>query len=75
MNRTGEETIDMVKFKKQVFDYTESFKFNKVVSSFMILLNENKSKNLTDECKQELIEVLSIYMPNISSKMWGGKNN
>jgi leucyl-tRNA synthetase len=73
MSRTGEETIDMVKFKKQVFDYTESFKFNKVVSSFMILLNENKSKNLTNECKQELIEVLSIYMPNISYKMWGGK--
>jgi len=75
MSRTGSETIDMVKFKKQVFDYTESFKFNKVVSSFMILLNENKNKNLTDECKQELVAVLSIYMPNISSKMWGGKNN
>ena len=66
MSRTGNETIDMVKFKKQVFDYTESFKFNKVVSSFMILLNENKSKNLTDECKQELVSVLSIYMPNVS---------
>lgn len=65
MSRTGTETIDMVKFKKQVFDYTESFKFNKVVSSFMILLNENKGKNLTDECKQELVAVLSIYMPNV----------
>ncbi len=74
MTRTGEETIDMDKFKKQVFDYTESFKFNKVVSSFMILLNENKRKNLTDECKQELIEVLSIYMPNISYKMWNEEN-
>ncbi len=67
MSRTGTENIDMGKFKKQVFDYTESFKFNKVVSSFMILLNENKSKNLTDECKQELVEVLSIYMPNVSN--------
>jgi len=65
MSRTGTETIDMVKFKKQVFAYTESFKFNKVVSSFMILLNENKSKNLTDECKQEIVAVLSIYMPNV----------
>lgn len=67
MSRTGSETIDIVKFKKQVFDYTESFKFNKVVSSFMILLNENKSKNLTDECKQELVAVLNIYMPNVSN--------
>jgi hypothetical protein len=40
INKNGEETIDLVKFKKQIFDYTESFKFNKVVSSFMILLNE-----------------------------------
>lgn len=74
MSRTGEETIDMVKFKKQIFDYTESFKFNKVVSSFMILLNENKSKSLTDECKRELIEVLSIYMPNIRLKILGLNN-
>lgn len=70
MNRTGDDTIDITKFKKQIFDYTESFKFNKVVSSFMILLNENKNKNLTNECKQELIQLLSIYMPNISSKMF-----
>jgi leucyl-tRNA synthetase len=70
MSRTGEETIDIVSFKKQIFEYTESFKFNKVVSSFMVLLNENKSKNLTSKCKQELIEVLSIYMPNISSKIY-----
>jgi leucyl-tRNA synthetase len=69
MGRTGNEIIDIDNFKKQVFDYTESFKFNKVVSSFMILLNENKNKNLTNKCKQELIEVLSIYMPNISSKI------
>ncbi len=69
MSRTGEDAIDIEKFKKQIFDYTESFKFNKVVSSFMILVNENKSKNLTDECKKELISILQIYMPNIYSKM------
>lgn len=75
MNRTGEETIDMAKFKKQIFDYTESFKFNKVVSSFMILLNENKNKNLTENCKEEIIDLINIYMPNFRIKMWGGKNN
>lgn len=69
MSRTGDEVIDLSKFKKQVFDYTESFKFNKVVSSFMILLNENKTKNLTNECKQELISMLEIYMPNIRTKI------
>ena len=69
MSRTGEETVDIEKFKKQIFDYTESFKFNKVVSSFMILLNENKNKNLTEECKTEIINLLSIYMPNFKLKM------
>lgn len=69
MSRTGEETIDLEKFKKQIFDYTESFKFNKVVSSFMVLLNENKSKNLTEECKEEIIELANIYMPNFRAKM------
>ncbi len=65
MSRTGGDSIDLLKFKQQIFNYTESFKFNKVVSSFMILMNENKDKNLTNECKQELIEVLQIYMPTI----------
>lgn len=75
MNRKGEETIDLVKFKKQIFDYTESFKFNKVVSSFMILMNENKNKNLTVECQEEIIDLLNIYMPNFRLKMWGVEKN
>lgn len=54
---------------KNDFEFTESFKFNKVVSSFMILLNENRSKNLTDSCKKEIIELLKIYMPGIESKI------
>lgn len=70
ISRSGDDTIDFTKFKKQIFDYTESFKFNKVVSSFMILLNENKSKNLSDKSKKELVELLKIYMPNIEFKVW-----
>lgn len=69
IGRSGNDTIDFTKFKKQIFDYTESFKFNKVVSSFMILLNENKSKNLSNESKKELVELLKIYIPNIESKV------
>jgi leucyl-tRNA synthetase len=73
MSKTGDDTIDLSKFKKTIFDYTESFKFNKVVSSFMILLNENKNKNLTMECKEELIDLLNIYMPTFRLKSWGWK--
>ena len=66
LDKTGEETIDIESFKKTVFDFTDAFKFNKVVSSFMILLNQNKNKALTSECKEELISLLEIYMPSIT---------
>lgn len=68
MQKEGTETIDLSKFRKQIFDYTESFKFNKVVSSFMIFFNENKNKELTNECKNEILDLLQIYMPSIRKK-------
>lgn len=66
---TGEETIDIEKFKKTIFDFTDAFKFNKVISSFMIFLNQNKNKSLTPECKEELIKLIEIYMPGIKEKI------
>jgi leucyl-tRNA synthetase len=69
MSRTGYESIDLTVFKKQIFDYTEAFKFNKVVSSFMILLNDNRLKDLNVESKEEFISLLEIYMPGIRNKM------
>jgi leucyl-tRNA synthetase len=69
LNRSGDDNIDISKFKKTIFDYTESFKFNKVVSSFMILVNENKKLNLNQQCKNEIIELLEIYMPNFKNKL------
>ena len=67
--KTGEETIDIEKFKETIFNFTDSFKFNKVVSSFMILLNQNKNKALTPECKEQLIQLLEIYTPGIRAKL------
>lgn len=69
LKQDGEEKIDLTDFKKTIFNYTESFKFNKVVSSFMILLNENKNKQLHPETKRELVDVLKIYMPGIEEKI------
>lgn len=65
MSRDGNDNIDIEKFKIEIFNYTEAFKFNKVVSSFMTLLNSHKSKNLTPECRNELISLLKIYMPSV----------
>lgn len=66
MSREGTDVIDIEPFKKKVFDYTESFKFNKVVSEFMILTNNNRTKNITKETKSEIIEIIKIYMPGIN---------
>lgn len=68
MSRTGEDEIDIESFRKKVFSYTESFKFNKVVSEFMTILNSFKSKSLTINQKEEIISILEIYMPGIRSK-------
>lgn len=66
MSRTGTESIDLEKFRQSIYSYTESFKFNKVVSEFMILVNQNRTKDLSLECKAQVIEILKIFMPGLS---------
>lgn len=63
MGREGTDIIDIEAFKKKIFDYTESFKFNKVVSEFMTIVNKERLKNLTPEIKNQLVELIKIYMP------------
>ena len=65
MAREGDDEIDIERFKTTVFDYTESFKFNKVVSEFMTLVNKERTKNIKPKIKEELISLLEIYMPDI----------
>jgi hypothetical protein len=67
--KEGTETIDLQNFKETIFNYTKAFKFNKVVSSFMILLNKNKHLNLKTDCKNEITKLLEIYMPDVKNKI------
>jgi len=69
LSETGTDVIDIEKFTKEIFNYTDNFKFNKVVSSFMILLKQNKNKKITNECKEKLYNLLEIYMPNIKKNV------
>lgn len=69
LKEEGQDEIDLESFEKRIFDYTEAFKFNKVVSEWMILLNNNKSKKLSAPQKQKIKELLEIYMPNITTKL------
>ena len=66
MSREGDEVIDIEQFKQRVFGYTESFKFNKVVSEFMTLVNNHRTKNITPQIKTELIKMIKIYMPGFN---------
>jgi leucyl-tRNA synthetase len=66
MSREGEDVVDIEPFKEKICNFTESFKFNKVVSEFMILVNNNRTKNIKPEIKKELIEIIKIYIPGIN---------
>lgn len=66
MSRDGEDSIDIVLFQNKIFELTEKFKFNKVVSEFMILVNENRTKNLNSSDRMKLVSLLKVYMPGFS---------
>ncbi len=57
------------KLQNDIIKYTEGFKFNKVVSTFMIFYNENKDIVLTRNEKIGIIHWLEIYMPGIRNKI------
>ncbi len=63
------DVIDVNSFKEKIFNYTDSFKFNKVVSEFMTVTNSNRLKNLNYETKEELISLIEIYIPGIRIKL------
>lgn len=60
---SGGETIDMAKLKSDVDGYVESFKFNKVVSTFMEFYNKNKDKVMDFETAEELKKMFCIFAP------------
>lgn len=64
LSTEGSETIDLNSFKNKINDYTNSFKFNKVVSSFMEFYNTNKNKTLTKEISNEIEIILKCFIPN-----------
>lgn len=65
----GNETLDFESFERDILNYSDSFKFNKVVSEFMILFNNNKNKKLDFETKNKILNLLEVYMPTIKDKI------
>jgi len=62
------EKIDLNAFTKQIDGYVESFKFNKVVSSFMEFYNNNKNKVIDKETAGELIKIFHTFAPGFILK-------
>lgn len=69
ISREGTESIDFDKFKTTVYNYSNSFKFNKVVSEFMTLVKSCRHLNINSQQKQEIITLLEVYMPGIKRKI------
>ena len=59
---TGEK-IDLSAFVKQIDGYVESFKFNKVMSSWMEFYNSNKNKVIDKNTADELIKIFKNFAP------------
>ncbi len=58
------ETIDLTKFIEDVDGFTESFKFNKVVSTFMEFYNKNKNKTINKSTADELVNIFKCFAPS-----------
>lgn len=54
------ETIDLNEFKRIIIGYFDSWKVNKVVSTWMEFYNKNKGKVISKKTKEELEEFFNI---------------
>lgn len=63
---SGNDIIPLTSFKEKIFEHTRLFKFNKVVSEFMIFYNQNKNNKPSFEQKQEFLDLIKIYMPGFN---------
>ena len=64
MEKEGDEAADIDAFEAQLDRDAAAMKFNKIVSGFMIFMNNNKNKALSPEQKMRLRNLLNIYAPH-----------
>lgn len=63
LSEEGETEIDCTFFLKKVDGFVRSFKFNKVVSSFMEFYNTNKSKKIDQKTINQLKAAIECFAP------------
>jgi len=62
-SETGEE-IDISQFRNKIDGFVTSFKFNKVVSTFMEFYNTNKNKQIHTSTANELKQMIKAFAPS-----------
>jgi leucyl-tRNA synthetase len=58
------DIIDTTEFEEKINNYVESFKFNKVISTFMEFYNKHKNTQLSTCNSLDLREMFSCFAPN-----------
>lgn len=61
------QKIDLEPFKKQIDMYVESFKFNKVISTWMEFYNKHKNTAMDKETAIELIRIFQVFAPGFGN--------
>ena len=64
LDQPGEDVVDLKPLEELLDGYTKSFKFNKVVSSFMEFYNKNKGKRLSPDTQDRLVAMLRCFAPS-----------
>ena len=59
----GSDVVNYNAFESRIFSFTDQFKFNRVVSEFMIFLKANFNKRISADQKYKLQQLLNIYAP------------
>lgn len=58
------ESVDVSDFIDRVDGYVESFKFNKVISTFMEFYNKNKNIKIDSQTADKITEMMRCFSPN-----------
>lgn len=69
LGRSGQDHVDTQDFRNEVFSLADAFKFNRVVSTMMIFVNQHRTKNLNDESKRAILDVVEVFAPGIRDKV------
>lgn len=58
------ENIELSSLEEDINNYVMKFKFNKVISSFMIFYNENKNKIPSKSFKERFLSIITNFAPS-----------